>query len=333
MMRMGHIFGGLIALALTACTQAESKDTAETSTPETPTLEEIKPIPPIVIEERPEGTTFEDVLLEYQALNERLTRVAAPLRLKNSSLCSDTERDPGFIPHRLKDYPPALQDLAKTYLGLEDTGLFIRSVRRDSPADEADIQAGDKLIALNDFPIPDDGVAVDKFYAAIARQAFGEAQTRLKLRTPEGHIYETKLRADTACAVPVNVIFSETVNGHTDGEDVMITSALMKTVPDDVNLALIIAHEMSHIIARHKGELQGQNLELEADRMALVLMENAGYDIDAAIDYWQRAYHPHRSAQGQSRSHPSIDARLLNFTTERARIRRQQAQGLPLTFQ
>ena len=157
-------------------------------------------------------------------------------------------------------------------------------------------------------------------------------QTRLTLQTPVGQRYATKLRAETACDIPINVIFSNAVNGHTDGEEVFITSELMRTVPDDVNLALIAAHEMSHVIAGHQGQALGQAIELEADRMALVLMENAGYDIDAAISYWQRAVHPHEKHQGGSRSHPSIDARLLNFSTERARIRRQQALGQALTF-
>lgn len=289
------------------------------------------------IEPRAADATFEDILAEYQALNERLHRVAAPLRLKNAHLCPRTERDPGFLTHRLSDYPPRLQEMAKVLLKLKATGVFIRTVRKDSPADKADIEAGDQLLKLNDIGIVQPSSertsgAADKFYRALSQQAFEAAQTRLTLKTQAGHIYQTSLNAQTACAVPVNVVFSEEINGHTDGTEIIITSALMRAVADDTNLALIIAHEMGHIIAGHASEVPSQLLELEADRMALVLMENAGYDIDSAITYWQDAIHPHRKQQGRSNSHPSIEARLLNFTTERARIRQQQATGQTLSF-
>ena len=284
------------------------------------------------VEARPDGTSFEDVLAEYQALNARLERIAAPLRLKNVGLCAQTERDPGFITHHITDYPAELQPIAETYLGLKDRGIYIRSVRRDSPADKADIQPGDKLTQLNDFPIPNDGVAQDRFYTAIARQAFGGVQTRLELQTPDGKLYKTKLRSDTACAAPVTVYFSDEINGHTDGQEILMTSALMRSVQDDVNLALIVAHEMAHILAGHQGQVPSQALELSADRMALVMMENAGYDIDAAINYWRRGIHPHRQRQDNSNTHPSIEARYQNFQTERGRIRALQKTGQAVEF-
>ena len=289
-------------------------------------------------QDRSDDTTFEDVLADYQAINERLHRVAAPLRLKNTHLCPKTERDPGFITHRLTDYPPSLHDIAKALLGVKDNGIFIRTVREGSPADGAKIEAGDQLLKLNGIDIPQPShdrtvIATERFYKALAGQAFNAEQTRLTLKTQAGHIYGTSLTAQTACAAPVTVVFSEDINGHTDGTEIIITSALMRAIADDTNLALIIAHEMGHIIAGHAGQEPSQLLELQADRMALVIMENAGYDIDSAIAYWQDAAHPHSSQQGRSSSHPSIEARLLNFTTERARIRRQQALGDTLAFE
>jgi len=97
------------------------------------------PVPDTVSFERSETTQFSDVLAEYQALNARLARIAAPLRLENHELCPATERDPGFITHRLADYPEPLQEVAQELLGLEPQGLFIRTVRNGSPADKADI--------------------------------------------------------------------------------------------------------------------------------------------------------------------------------------------------
>lgn len=280
---------------------------------------------------RPSNTQFSDVLLEYRQMNARLDRVSAPLRLKNAELCPHTFRDPGFSSHTLDDYPPRLQPVAEDIMGLSSQGIYVRSVRQGSPAAIADIETGDRILKLNGQYIPS-GTTMKRFYAALSKSAFGGVKTRLTLRTPQGQDYQTSLRADTACDYPASVFYSKDVNGHTNGTEVFMTSELMQTVPDDVNLALIVAHEMAHAIAGHMEETPSQALELEADRMALVLMTRAGYNIDTAIAYWADAAHPHRDLQDSSISHPSITERYNNFRKERARIATIKAAQEPLTF-
>lgn len=226
-----------------------------------------------------------------------------------------------------------MQGMAREFLGLSDTGIFIRSVRRGSPADQAQIQVGDKIIAINDKDIADvEGETQARFYAALARNAFNGVRTYITLQSPQGREYETKIRAQTACNIPVSVIFSEDINGHTDGSEIFITSALMSAVGDDVNLSLVLAHEMGHVIAGHAGQTPTETLELEADRMALVLMQNAGLDIGAAIEFWDEAAHPHIGLQDNSETHPSITARYENFRKEQSRIKRQLSKGETLSF-
>ena len=73
-------------------------------------------------------------------------------------------------------------------------------------------------------------------------------------------------------------------------------------------------------------------LELEADRMALIMLERAGYDIESAITYWADAVHPHREHQDKSMSHPTIEARYKNFRDEQKRIEKLKAAQRPLIF-
>jgi len=306
-------------------TKAQNMQSKNKAAQETPSL--VPPLPDAL----PDETSFTDVLTEYQRMNERLDRVSARLRLANADLCPEVFRDPGFNVHTLEDYPERLKILAQDIMGLEPDGIYIRSVRQGSPAELADIQAGDRLLSLNGKNILG-GKTMKRFYAALSREAFGGVQTRLKLRAPEGNEYETTLRSDTACDYGTHVFNSQNVNGHTDGQDVYITSELMRLVRDDTNLALIVAHEMSHAIAGHIDLVPSANLELEADRMALVLMENAGYDIDSAIEFWADAAHPHRDLQDNSESHPTITARYENLKTERARIMNIRTRQQNLTF-
>jgi len=177
---------------------------------------------------------------------------------------------------------------------------------------------------VNENPISSDKL-MQTYNRAVLRKGFDSVLSKVKIRTAGGQEFLARIRPDTACDIPAKVVFSIDINGHTDGTDVLITSALMRSVPDDTNLALVIAHEMVHMIAGHVGKLPTQDMELEADRMALVLMARAGYDIDAAVAYWETADHPHEGGGTQANTHPSTRERYENFQGELERIKKSNS--------
>lgn len=270
---------------------------------------------------RPNNVTFEDVLAEYQTANQRLRRVATPLRLKNAVLCPHSWRDPGIAIHRLEDYPAAMQGMAETKLGIKNAGIYISAVRPNSSAAAEQIMPGDQILAVNENAISEKPL-MEAYNRAVFRNGFESVLAKVKIRTSEGREYVARIRPETICDIPVKLIFSEEINGFTDGREVFITSALMRSVPDDTNLALVIAHEMAHVIADHAEQTPTQSLELEADRMALVLLARAGYDIEAAVNFWKNAAHPHEGGDTKESSHPTTQARYENFKKELARIRK-----------
>ena len=257
------------------------------------------------------------MLAEYQALNTRLARVAAPLRIANAELCPRTIRDPGFTTHELGDYPELLRPVAQELMGLEPGGIHVRSVRAGTSADDQRIEPGDRVLAVNGDEISAEPL-MDAYNRAVLRNGFDSVQPRVRLRPAAGQDFTARIRPQTACDIPARVIHDDAVNGHTDGREVLITSGLMRAVPDDTNLALIVAHEMSHVIAGHN--MQSQAIELEADRMALTLLARAGYDVEAAVGYWAEAVHPHGGGDMGESTHPTLQARYENFRTELARI-------------
>lgn len=137
------------------------------------------------------------------------------------------------------------------------------------------------------------------------------------------------------------------------GGKVAVYSGLMDVMKNEAELACIVAHEAAHAIARHGGERMSwsylQNLgalgvaagfnnetlneiygigselgvmlpfsrsnEYEADQIGLILMARAGYDPQAAIDFWTRF------SQGKDTSvletitstHPCDADRIDNF--------------------
>ena len=270
---------------------------------------------------------FAAILEEHQSYNARLQDVAAPLLKANAELCPRTTRDIGITVHTLSDYQPNLQPFAEVLMGASDR-LSVRTVRDGSPADESGLKTGDVIIGINGAYMPG-GLTVQRFFEVATQNAYKSKSAELEVRRGEERLTLT-VKPETICDYPANVFFNDKVNGHTDGEQVIITSELMKTVPDDVNLALIIAHEMAHAIKGHQRKEKA--LELKADRMALVLMTRASYDVDRAITYWKDAAHPHAEFQKTSKTHPSITERYENFRQEQIRIEQRQTAGQKIRF-
>jgi len=270
---------------------------------------------------------FAAILDEHQTYNTRLQMIAAPLFQDNIELCPRTKRDIGITVHTLSDYRPNLQPFAEVLMGASDR-ISVRTLREGSPADIAGMEIGDTIIGINGAYMPG-GFTVQRFFKIATQNAYKDERTNLRIKRGEERL-TVSVQPETICDYPANVFFNEKANGHTDGEQIIITSELMKTVPDDVNLALIVAHEMAHAIEGH--QRKEKNLELKADRMALVLMTRAGYDIDRAISYWKDAAHPHADYQDMSKTHPKISERYENFRKEQARIKTLKRSRKNLTF-
>ena len=106
-----------------------------------------------------------------------------------------------------------------------------------------------------------------------------------------------KLDPPAICASRFWVDVREKKDAGADGDKVRITSGMMDYVPDDAELAAVVAHELAHNILGHRAQADsvkrskaGTTLatEIEADRLSVWLMANAGYDPAAALGFAAR---------------------------------------------
>ena len=119
---------------------------------------------------------------------------------------------------------------------------------------------------------------------------------------PEQREIVTATERFDICANKVGITPSPVKNAHTNGQTILVTTAMIDAVSND-ELAFVIAHELAHSVAGHDIENGSYPAaELEADRIALFLMARAGFHLPAADSALQKLG---VAGQSATASHPS----------------------------
>lgn len=79
----------------------------------------------------------------------------------------------------------------------------------------------------------------------------------------------------------VEVLDTENANAYTNGIDIKITKGLLKMIRNDDQLAMVLAHEMSHMILEdYKIESMSQaRKEAHADKLGAFILMRSGFSI------------------------------------------------------
>lgn len=267
----------------------------------------------------------------------RVGAAAYRIALAGRPLCSQPHPLTGLLFHHLAEYEPADRVLMRDRYGL-DRGPGVLSVIAATPAARAGLVAGDVLLAVDGaaFPSP---VAIaaepdrDKWRKRVEATEF-QLEDRLKagparLRVlREGQELNLVLDSVPGCLGRVRLARSKQVNAFANGRYVVMTTAMLEFLRSDDELAVVLAHELSHNILRHPTLLDEQGVpkkglfraiggnakkvwrtEEEADRFGIRLMAAAGYDVGAAIPFWRRYLGRYDWMPQIFRTHPSLGAR------------------------
>lgn len=104
--------------------------------------------------------------------------------------------------------------------------------------------------------------------------------------------------AKTVCKYAVLVSYIEEVNAYATGNEIIITSGMMRSINDNQYLTLVLSHELSHNILNHIDNPNIEDREAEADLAAVKLMARAGLDFEAAVSR-REAYQREKAVDGQ----------------------------------
>ncbi len=241
----------------------------------------------------------------YRALvaqDKRLATTGYRLAKANAPFCSDTWRSPGWVLHSYRQYPD--RETAKAAFRFP-MPVAIAAVVDGGPADRAGLRAGDAFTDLpggifwgaermRHRPSPE---LLDTVNARLYSLLDGPAPLALPFSSRGAAAPRiVTLDPPPVCASSFFISSGGKADAGADGRYVRVSAKLAEFTPDEDEFAFIVAHELAHNILRHRARLDAANVkrglgrmfgkskrmiresEVEADRLALWLMANAGYD-------------------------------------------------------
>jgi hypothetical protein len=267
----------------------------------------------------------------------RIASVAYRLGLASGPDCHADFPLTGMLLHHLAEYEPKDRPEAIRRYQV-DRGPGILSVVPGSPAAKAGLVAGDVILTVNGAALTLPASIAVEPKRTVRRKMIeaSEAQLEEQLRLGPASLHilrsgsELVMTLDSipACAGRVRLARSTQVNAFADGHYVTATTGLLEFLQSDDELAIVLAHEMSHNILGHPALLDQQGVpdrgmlrgigknaarvwetEAAADRYSIPLIWHAGFDVSAAIPFWRRLYASRHRLPQLFRTHPSLGAR------------------------
>lgn len=287
------------------------------------------------------------------AKEQRLINITYPLLEAATALCpQNTTYHYGLItydPTRLSSSGA----LAREHF-MVDEGLSVLYVVESFHPDAA-LSAGDIITAVNGQSLA--GMSIANAHERINEETAKGVPIQLALLR-DGKAATATLPSREICKYPHEIKREETLNAYADGSKVYVTASMLDFAETDNELALVMAHEISHNILEHTrrgitqklmGAIRGavisgatgggsgsssyaRSYEAEADYLGIYIMSRAGFDAGQAAPFWRRMAieNPDMLGNGFANTHPSTPERFVMIEKTLQDIEAKQAEGLPL---
>lgn len=317
--------------------------------------------PPVTTTTTPTESLQLQTLRMITGQQDRLYRVAAPLLVNNAPLCKGNARNLiGFSAKNKYSFSEDYVDAAQS-LGFDDR-LQVTGVLNNSGAARAGLKRGDILAAIEGNAMPQ-GPNAERQAAAILGPLVSK-RTSVKLGLIRaGATTPATVPLTLACGFGIELGNTDNVNAYSDGRRVLVTRGMLNFAKSDTELAYVLAKELAHNALGHPAQqrmnatvggiidnmiritpdvttLSGssgvrampQEIDAAADTLALYMLARAGYNIDAAGNFWQRLanQYPATVLTAYTAIHPATAYRLAAIEKTTREIKAKQAGNKPL---
>jgi len=256
----------------------------------------------------------------------RLAAIAYRLTTGSAHWCPDTVPQPGWLLSDARRFDQRDRASAAATYGTTGDGPFIAALAPDTPAARAGLARGATIAAINGQPVPTLGTGPTMRIDAIVVMLDAlEPTAAMTVTDGAGAVHPIDPTAGCASSFRIE---RSGPQAAANGRLVRLTLGLARSIADDQEMAAVVAHELAHNILRHRERLADdrsidrvRQTELEADRLSVWLMADAGYDPAAAIRFWNR----HKKPLVRAASHPPRKERIAAIDAEIAAMRTARA--------
>lgn len=256
-------------------------------------------------------------------------------------------------------------------INLHLPGVEVLIMVPDSPAEQAGLQVGDRIVRLGKWRVPGRRGAFAKFHRRLnALLEQGSAPVELGIQRGSSFLTVVVVPALT-CDYPAILLDNDEINALTDGEKIGVNRGALQFVNNDDELALIVAHELAHIVLGHVEEARKNSLsgrfvgsvfdillaaatgvytnvgslagaqigalayskesEAEADYTGSYMAALAGFDFSSAPGLMRRLESVNDKAAKYSLTHPMASERIESALMTVEEIQNKIDARLPLT--
>jgi len=232
----------------------------------------------------------------------RLARIADTLLRANSDLCRSTMPVTGMILHSADQYRDGQAEAR-----FSNGPLAISSLVPMSSAAQAGLLPNDGILAISGqstaaLATPENSNLREAAFDLLASQPADDPITLLVARG--GTRTEVAISAPAGCRTLVEILVGDGPRARSDGRVIQLQYAFAGELTD-AQMAVVIAHELAHTVLEHRRRKQeagidnglfaelGRNqranraAEVEADRLSVHLLANAGYDPATVPAFWR----------------------------------------------
>jgi beta-barrel assembly-enhancing protease len=276
-------------------------------------------------------------LLALQRDDQRVADTGWRIASRNTDNCPKIWGTLGISLQHVSQYEPAYRAAAKEAFGLDEAYPSILAVAKGAPASASGLKPNDRLRAVNGVDLAGNSrgqksaASYDAVSVAMAAlEALPEKSVAVLSIERGDQRLEVNITPQNVCRSRVELAPGKAINANANGLVAQISGRLVNWVRNDDELALVIAHEMAHNLLDHpnrlneKSALSGlatslglsgraqRQMELDADRMGIIMAASAGYNYKIAPDFWARLNSNAPLAAFLATTHPTTRARREN---------------------